>query len=116
MREKGAVLIIDDEPLKPLDLSREGKAGWLITIADTGIGIPEADLPHIFERFYRSDKPRNRSTGGAGIGLSIAAAIIAAHGGSITAESNPAGGTVFRIQYPVSPRLGDGTGVAGFSK
>jgi signal transduction histidine kinase len=85
--------------LKPLDPPGEGKTGWLITFADTGIGIPEADLPHIFERFYRSDKSRNRSTGGAGIGLSIAAAIITAHGGSITAESNPCGGTVFRIQY-----------------
>jgi signal transduction histidine kinase len=75
---------------------REG--GWLISIADTGIGIPEADLPHIFERFYRSDKSRSRNTGGAGIGLSIAAAIIEAHGGSITVESNPPAGTVFLIE------------------
>jgi signal transduction histidine kinase len=77
---------------------REGEAGWLIKIADTGIGIPQADLPHIFERFYRSDKSRSRNTGGAGIGLSIAAAIIEAHGGSITAESNPSSGTVFLIE------------------
>jgi signal transduction histidine kinase len=61
------------------------------TFADTGTGIPRDDLPHIFERFYRSDKSRTRGTGGAGIGLSIAAAIIASHGGSITAESNGTG-------------------------
>ena len=66
------------------------------SIADTGIGIPEDDLPHIFERLYRTDKSRNRSTGGAGIGLTIAAAIIRAHGGSIMAESN-APGSVFRV-------------------
>jgi len=77
---------------------REGETGWLISIADTGIGIPEADLPHIFERFYRSDKSRSHNTGGAGIGLSIAAAIIEAHGGSITAKSSSTHGTVFEIE------------------
>ncbi|MDR1307858.1 MAG: two-component sensor histidine kinase [Treponema sp.] len=58
-----------------------------VYIADTGIGIPEEDRPYIFDRFYRSDKSRARSTGGAGIGLAIAAAITAAHGGTITVES-----------------------------
>jgi signal transduction histidine kinase len=69
---------------------------WQVTVADTGIGIPESDLPHIFERLYRSDKSRNRSTGGAGIGLTIAAAIVHAHGGTISAES-PGAGSVFRV-------------------
>jgi signal transduction histidine kinase len=64
-----------------------------ISIADTGIGIPPDDLPHIFERLYRTDKSRNRNTGGAGIGLAIAAAIVSAHGGSIKAESNGSGAT-----------------------
>jgi signal transduction histidine kinase len=72
-----------------------------ITVSDTGIGIPENDLPHIFERFYRTDKSRSRSTGGAGIGLTIAAAIVRAHGGSIEAESGKEVGSVFKVTLPV---------------
>jgi len=68
----------------------------LVSIADTGIGIPDGDLPHIFERFYRSDKSRSRSTGGAGIGLTIAAAIVHAHGGNIEVKSGKSG-TVFTV-------------------
>jgi signal transduction histidine kinase len=68
--------------------SSKPSATWEVAIADTGIGIPENDLPHIFERFYRTDKSRNRSTGGAGIGLTIAAAIVAAHRGTMSVASN----------------------------
>ncbi|MDR0624355.1 MAG: HAMP domain-containing histidine kinase [Treponema sp.] len=70
---------------------------WEFTVADTGIGIPPEDLPHVFERFYRSDKSRSRRTGGSGIGLTIAAAIVKAHGGEITAESGNGEGSVFRV-------------------
>ncbi|GHV93417.1 sensor histidine kinase [Spirochaetia bacterium] len=76
-------------------------AQWEVSIADTGIGIPETDLPHVFERFYRSDKSRNRSTGGAGIGLTIAAAIVHAHGGNIRAESAETG-SVFKVALNVT--------------
>jgi signal transduction histidine kinase len=78
---------------------KNGSAVWEVTVKDTGIGIPAEELPHIFERFYRSDKSRNRNSGGAGIGLTIAAAIVTAHSGSITAESQTGNdpGSLFRV-------------------
>jgi len=72
----------------------------IIRVTDTGMGISEVDLPHIFERFYRADKSRNRNTGGAGIGLAITEAIIKAHGGSITVNSKYGEGTEFTITLP----------------
>jgi signal transduction histidine kinase len=72
---------------------------WEAAVTDTGIGIAAEDLPHVFERFYRSDKSRSRNSGGAGIGLAIAAAILRAHGGTIGAEALP-GGTIFRVRLP----------------
>jgi signal transduction histidine kinase len=83
-----------------VSVNETGSAGWEVAIADTGIGIPQAELPHVFERFYRSDKSRSRSTGGAGIGLSIAAAIVNAHGGNISAESGKSQGSVFTVTLP----------------
>jgi signal transduction histidine kinase len=80
---------------------KKGANTWDVVVADTGIGIPESDIPHIFERFYRTDKSRSRSTGGAGIGLTIAAAIVTAHGGKISGESRSGEdgtGTVFRVE------------------
>ena len=73
----------------------------LITVQDTGIGIPASDLPHIFERFYRVDKARTRETGGFGLGLAIAQQIIQAHDGKITVESEAEKGTTFQICLPV---------------
>ncbi len=71
-----------------------------ICIKDTGYGIHHEDLPHIFERFYRADRSRNRQTGGAGIGLAITKAIIDAHKGSIQVKSEVNAGTEFRIILP----------------
>lgn len=71
-----------------------------ITVRDTGIGIAPEDLPHIFERFYRTDKSRARQTGGSGIGLTIARSIVEAHGGTLTAESEPGCGSTFTIEIP----------------
>jgi signal transduction histidine kinase len=62
-------------------------AGTKVVFANTGAGIPERDLPFIFERFYRVEGSRSRDTGGAGIGLAIVKELIEAHGGSVGAES-----------------------------
>jgi signal transduction histidine kinase len=58
-----------------------------VEVSDTGEGIPPADLPHVFDSFYRGEKSRNRATGGAGLGLAIASGIVRAHGGEIGVES-----------------------------
>jgi len=70
------------------------------SVSDTGIGIPDKDLPHIFDRFYRADKGRVRSTGGTGLGLSIVKQIIEAHGGSVTASSQINQGTTITFTLP----------------
>ena len=76
---------------------------WL-RVRDTGAGIAAEDLPHIFRRFYRSDKSRSRN-GESGLGLAIARSIVEAHGGQITAESPPGQGTTFTIMLPAVKKL-----------
>lgn len=71
-----------------------------ITIQDSGEGIPEKALPHLFDRFYRSDQSRSRDKGGSGLGLAIAMQIVREHGGTLTAANHPQGGAVFTIQLP----------------
>jgi len=73
-----------------------------ITVADHGAGIPADELPHIFERFYRGDPSRNRATGGFGLGLAIAKALIEAYGGRISADSSLGQGTLITVELPVS--------------
>ncbi|BAZ44708.1 periplasmic sensor signal transduction histidine kinase [Chondrocystis sp. NIES-4102] len=73
----------------------------IIKIADNGIGIPDADLPHIFERFYRVNSDRSRDSGSFGLGLAIVQQIIEAHGGEITVASELGVGTIFTIKLPV---------------
>ncbi len=77
----------------------------VIRVADTGPGIPAADLPHVFERFYRVDKARSRNNApsegsGAGLGLSIAKALVEQNGGRLTVASQPGQGTVFAVELP----------------
>lgn len=73
----------------------------ILRVRDNGSGIPSQDLPHVFERFYRVDKSRNKKTGGIGIGLSITKAIVDAHNGIITVDSKTGEGTVFTITLPL---------------
>jgi heavy metal sensor kinase len=75
-----------------------------ITVADTGIGIPEVAQPYVFDRFYRVDKARSRRSGGAGLGLSIVSWIVSVHEGNITMESHPGEGTKFIVRLPASPQ------------
>ena len=77
--------------------------GVRITVSDTGEGISEAHLPHVFERFYRADTARDRVHGGSGIGLTIVRAIVAEHGGHVTAVSGGAErGTTFTVTLPAA--------------
>ena len=84
-----------------ISLQNEGDFA-LLTIQDTGIGIPEEDLPLIFNRFYRVDKARTRDEGGSGLGLSICRQIAEAHKGKIEVESKLGVGTRFKIRLPNS--------------
>ncbi len=71
-----------------------------LAVADTGPGIPEADRPHLFERFYRVDKARARAHGGVGLGLAICKSLVELHGGTIDFESTLDEGTTFRVTLP----------------
>jgi heavy metal sensor kinase len=74
----------------------------VLEVRDSGIGIPSEALPHVFDRFYRSDKARSRQFGGAGLGLSIVKSICTAHGGQVTVQSHDGNGTTFRVEFPLS--------------
>ena len=77
-------------------------SGPTVTVRDTGIGIPDAALPHVFERFYRVEESRNREAGGAGLGLSIAQWIAERHHARLEAESVVGRGSAFRVRFPQS--------------
>ena len=106
-RLKQLILILLDNALKytppngcvTLGL-RRGKATTEILVRDTGVGIPAADLPHVFERFYRADPARGRDPGGTGLGLPIARWIAEQHGGTISLESLLGQGTTVIVRLP----------------
>ena len=78
--------------------------GVTVKIEDTGIGIPEEALPHIFEPFYRVDQSRSRAVGGAGLGLPLVKDIVEKHGGEVTVKSAAGEGTTFILRFPASYR------------
>lgn len=86
-----------------LSLCRQGKT-VVLTVADNGSGIPESDLPRIFERFYRVDKARSRAAGGTGLGLSIVSDTVRRRGGTVEAANRPTGGAVFTVRWPAAEK------------
>ena len=91
------------EPLGSVKLSLKADHNLaVITVSDTGRGIPAEDLPHIFERFFRrSAKTSDRSAAGFGLGLSIVKWIVDSHGGQIETESQQGQGTTFIVKFPL---------------
>lgn len=95
-----AIRYTQDNGTVNIDVDRQDTQ-VIIEISDNGIGIPPKHLPHIFERFYRTDEARNRSTGGTGLGLAIVKWVADAHNGTIRVTSTPDVGSTFSISLPV---------------
>jgi len=82
--------------------SQGSNASVLLELADNGPGVPEADLPQLFDPFYRAEQSRSRSTGGLGLGLMLVRQIVEAHGGQVSARNRPEGGLEVHLELPVS--------------
>lgn len=78
--------------------------GSVLEVSDTGIGIPAASIPQVFDRFFRADEARSREDGGAGLGLSIVKSICSMHGAEIEVESRVEAGSCFRVIFPIPRR------------
>ena len=86
-----------------VDVSVSAEDGQVVLqVADTGMGIPQRDLPRVFERFYRVDRARSRETGGTGLGLSIVRHVAENHGGEVTVQSELSAGSTFVVRLPVA--------------
>lgn len=88
-----------------------GTDSVLMRVSDNGVGIPEEDLPRVFERFYRVEKSRTSDAGGTGLGLAIAKEIVDAHGGQITIESEYGKGTSISVMLPCTTKLSESVGM-----
>jgi two-component system sensor histidine kinase BaeS len=89
--------------------ARRADGQVFITVSDTGIGIPEEHLPHVFDRFYKADQSRSQA-GGSGLGLSIVKAIVERHGGTVSVRSRQGVETVFELSFPSLSRPSSGEG------
>ncbi len=88
---------------RPVEIAvEENGSAIIVRVCDDGPGIPDADLPNLFEPFYRVDRSRSRKTGGYGLGLSICKRIMEAHGGSIAVTNNAERGTTFVLTFPTA--------------
>jgi signal transduction histidine kinase len=83
-------------------VKRVGRRG-ILEVSDTGPGIAAEHIPHLFDRFYRVDSARRRSTGGTGLGLAIVREIVTAHGGSVHVTSAPGEGSTFEVTLLAEP-------------
>jgi signal transduction histidine kinase len=92
---------------QPVEISMEFRHPcWMIQIRDHGVGIPEDELPYIFEPFYRVDKSRSKDTGGYGLGLSLCKTVMEAHQGKIEVESSPDRGTAVSLFFLFNNQAG----------
>ena len=80
----------------------QGRVWATARVADTGMGIPEEELPHVFERFFRGEQPQHLQLSGTGLGLAIAQEIVELHGGRVTVESEVDVGTSFTVWLPLA--------------
>jgi len=87
---------------------REPVPSVVLEVADEGPGLPPEQAERVFERFYRADQARTRTAGGTGLGLAIVAALVAAHGGTVTLQTAPGHGATFRVTLPLAPEAQDG--------
>jgi len=94
--EEGGIILVSAESI--------ANDGVRITVRDTGVGIEPEHLPHLFDRFYRAEQSRARTSGGAGLGLAIAREMVTAMGGTISVESAPKEGTSFTIELVATSR------------
>jgi signal transduction histidine kinase len=102
---RNAITYTPDGGIVSIALERTGADCLTLSVADTGIGIPPEDLHRVFERFYRTDASRSRTSGGFGLGLSIVKDFVTAMGGSITVESKVGEGSCFRVLLRVVPTV-----------
>ncbi|MGB9628009.1 MAG: sensor histidine kinase, partial [Thermodesulfobacteriota bacterium] len=95
---EGGEIILSAKERPPIEVE--------LSVKDNGLGIPEEDLPRIFERFYRVDKGRSQELGGTGLGLSIVKHLVQAHGGKVWVESQVGKGSTFYFTLPAYPSAG----------